>query len=73
MESFTQNTFYVYSITKKQFVKINTKTLKISLKPSLSDCAFWTNKKQALSWKSSIQKKFPDAQLIEAVLALKSK
>lgn len=62
------NKFYLYKKGDK-FIKIN--ELKISLSKSIDNASFWANKKSAKSWKNSVERKYPDAILVEAGFKIK--
>jgi hypothetical protein len=63
--------FYVYIIDDSTYVKIG-KVNKISIGKTIdvTKMAYWESKKNALSWESVIKKKYPKAQLKEAVLTI---
>ena len=68
--------FYVYKI-KDKFIRIDAiknweegPMFKIK-RTSIEKASYWTIKKQAKSWNTKITKKFADAELVEAKLALK--
>ena len=63
------NKFYLYKRDEK-FIKVS-KRLEISLIDNIDNAAFWTSKKNANSWKKTIEYKYPDAILVEAGLKIK--
>lgn len=58
--------FYVYATSKGEYVTVN--GLKIGLTSKEENMAYWTKKKDALTWKSKIEKKYPFAVLHRAHL-----
>jgi hypothetical protein len=60
--------FWVYADNKGNFVKAESLLLKKTKK--ITNASYWINKKQALTWQSSINRKFPNMTLKKAELIL---
>jgi hypothetical protein len=62
------STFLVFCVEDK-FVKVDKKSLKFSLSKEI--VSYWSNKRTIKTWKSSVLKKYPNAEIKEAKIILK--
>ncbi len=51
---------------------LSIKGLKLGKTKSISNAAYWKNKKHANSWKSAVILKYPKMELKESILTLKT-
>lgn len=58
-----KTTFYVFKYGNG-YIKVS-KNLKLSLTKDIDKCSYWDSKKNANSWKNSIETKYPGTKLIE--------
>lgn len=58
--------FYIVQVGKK-YLKV-TKTLKLKLVGDISNCTYWTDKRNFNTWISFIEKNYPNYQMKKAKL-----
>ncbi len=58
-----KTTFYVYKCGN-YYLKVS-KNLKLSLTKDINKASYWNLKRQANSWKLSVENKYPEAKLVE--------
>ena len=64
---------YIYKIQDEPntYVKVSTKTFKCRRTKNINDASWWFTKKNAKSWESQIEAKFPSATMIPVDMSFK--